>query len=99
MDAFELYNISEHYMELINPFDPKKIITVGKFLGLKKDSRVIEFGCGFGEILVLWTEEFGISGVGIDIRKYACDRANRKIRDRKLDDRIELVCGHGAEYP
>jgi SAM-dependent methyltransferase len=99
MDDFELYNISEHYMELINPFDPKKIIIVGKFLGLKKDSRVIEFGCGFGEILVLWAEEFGISGIGIDVRKYACDRANKKISDRKLNDRIEIVCGNGAEYP
>jgi SAM-dependent methyltransferase len=98
MDDFELYNISEHYMELINPFDPKKIITVGKFLGLKKDSRIIEFGCGFGEVLVLWAEEFGISGIGIDIRKYACDRAIKKISDRKLDDRIEIVCGNGAEY-
>jgi SAM-dependent methyltransferase len=98
MDRFELYNISEDYMELINPLTPEKIITVGKFLELKKGSKVIDFGCGFAEVLVLWAEAFGISGIGIDIRKHACERATKKISDRGLSDSIEIVCGKGDEY-
>ncbi len=85
-------------MELINPFAPEKIITVGKFSGLKKGSNVIEFGCGFGEILVLWAKAFEISGIGIDIREYACERADKKIKDKELSHRIEIVCGNGADY-
>ena len=98
MDRFELYNISEQYMELINPLTPEKIITVGKFLELKKASKVIDFGCGFAEVLVLWAEAFGISGIGIDIRKHACERATTKIKDHGLSDRIEIVCCKGDEY-
>ncbi|UCG69110.1 MAG: class I SAM-dependent methyltransferase [Thermoplasmata archaeon] len=98
MDVFELYNISEHYMELINPFDSDKIITLGKFLGLKDGSKVIEFGSGFGEVLILWAKEYGISGIGIDIREYACQRAEKKIKDLGLEDSIEIVCGDGAKY-
>ena len=98
MDAFELYNISEHYMELINPFDSKKILTLGKFLGLRNGSRIIEFGCGFGEVLVLWAKEYGITGIGIDIREYACERAKKKIKEQGLDKSIEIICGNGAEY-
>ncbi|UCE72827.1 MAG: class I SAM-dependent methyltransferase [Methanomassiliicoccales archaeon] len=98
MDMFELYNISEHYMELINPFDSEKIITLGKFLELKNGSKIIEFGSGFGEVLILWAKEFGIKGVGIDIREYACQRAEKKIKDQGLEETIEIVCGNGAEY-
>ncbi|UCG69668.1 MAG: class I SAM-dependent methyltransferase [Thermoplasmata archaeon] len=99
MDMFELYNISEHYMDLINPFNPEKISTLGKFLGLKNGSQIIEFGCGFGEVLILWAKEFGITGIGIDIRKYACERAEKRIKDLGLEKSIEIVCGEGAEYP
>jgi len=59
---------------------------------------VIDFGCGFGEALALWAERFGISGVGIDIRQHACDRAMKKMRERGFSDRIEIVCANGAEY-
>jgi SAM-dependent methyltransferase len=98
MDRLELYNISEQFMELINPLSPEKIITIGKYLGLKEGSNVIDFGCGFGEVLVLWAESFGIKGIGIDIREHACERAKKKIKDRGLSDRFEIICGKGAEY-
>jgi len=98
MDRFDLYNISETYMELLNPTSPEKIIRVGKFLRLHEGSRVIDFGTGFAEPLVLWAQEFGISGIGIDIRPRACERARKKIAARGLADRIEIVCGRGADY-
>jgi len=53
MEFLDLKNISERYLELVNPTSPKKILAVGKVLGLKEDSRVIDFGCGFGEVLAL----------------------------------------------
>ena len=68
MNQMELFNIAEDYMELINPFNSEKVLTVGKYLNFKKDDCVIEFGSGFGEILILWAESFGITGIGIDIR-------------------------------
>jgi SAM-dependent methyltransferase len=60
---------------------------------------VIDFGCGYAEALVLWAERFGIAGVGIDIREHACERARQKVSERRLSDRIEIVCGKGADYP
>jgi precorrin-6B methylase 2 len=98
MEPFDLYDIAEYYMELINPFDEEKIKTVGKFLGLDKGKKVIEFGCGFAEVMVIWAETFGISAEGIDIREYACERANKKIKDKGLSDQLKVFCGNGAEY-
>jgi ubiquinone/menaquinone biosynthesis C-methylase UbiE len=59
---------------------------------------VIDFGTGFAEPLILWAERFGISGVGIDVRSYACERAKKKIAVRGLSDRIEIVCGDAGKY-
>jgi ubiquinone/menaquinone biosynthesis C-methylase UbiE len=98
MNFFDLKNISERYMELVNPTTPEKIVRVGKLLGLKPGARVIDFGCGFGEGLALWAEQYGIGGVGIDIREHACERARQKMIERGFADRIEIVCMDAAQY-
>jgi ubiquinone/menaquinone biosynthesis C-methylase UbiE len=85
-------------MEILNPSSPEKIIQLGKLLKLKKGSRVIDFGCGCAEPLTLWAEEYGITGIGIDISKDFCDRARDKLVKRGLKDQIEIVCSHGADY-
>jgi ubiquinone/menaquinone biosynthesis C-methylase UbiE len=98
MNFLELKNISEQYMDLINPTSPEKIIKAGLVAGLKPGDRVIDFGTGFAEPLILWAERFGISGVGIDIRPYACQRAREKISRLALSDRLEIVCMDGSKY-
>ena len=75
MDFFDLMSISHRYMETLDPTTPEKIIQLGKLLKLKKGSRVIDFACGCAEPLTLWAEEFGITGIGIDISRDFCDRA------------------------
>ena len=84
MDFFDLVNISERYMELVNPSTHEKTITFGKFLRLREGSRVIDFGCGYAEPLVLWAEHFGIVGTRIDVREHACERARQKIAQKGL---------------
>lgn len=98
MNFFDLVNISERFLEIVNPSSPEKIIQLGKALGLKEGSRVLDFGSGYAEALVLWAENYGISGVGIEVREHACNRAKQKIVERNLADQIEIVCTNGANY-
>ncbi len=98
MKFFDLKDISEQFIELLNPTSPEKVIKAGQIAGMKSGDRLIDFGCGFAEPLVLWAERFGISGVGVDIRPYACQRAQVKIAARGLSDRLEIACGNAAEY-
>jgi ubiquinone/menaquinone biosynthesis C-methylase UbiE len=98
MDRMKLYDIAERYMELINPFDSQKIKTLGKSLGLKEGSKVIEFGCGFAENMVIWAETYGIEAVGMDIREYAYERAIKKIEGKGLSDRLKVFCEDGAKF-
>ena len=98
MNFFDLKNISERYMDLINPISAEKILKIGRMLGLKPGDRVIDFGCGFGETLAMWAEQFGISGIGIDIRPHACERARQRVSTLDLAERIQIVCADAGEY-
>ena len=98
MDFLELYNISEAYMEIINPFHADKLIKVGKYLRLGKGDKLIDFGSGYAEPLLIWAREFGVTGVGIDIRPHVCERAEKKIAASDLSDKLKIVCGKGADY-
>jgi len=98
MQWFDFYDIAERNIELVNPTSAEKIILAGRYLGLTSKSRVIDFGCGYGEALALWTEEFGIRGIGVEIRDHAVDRARKKMIIRGLASSIEIVHADGSQY-
>jgi len=98
MEFLDLINIAGQFMELENPTSAAKILTIGKYLGLREGSWVLDFGCGFAEPLVLWAEEYGITAVGVEVREYACTRARQKVTARGLADRIEIVHTAGEDY-
>jgi len=98
VNFFDFVNISERYMEIVNPSTPEKILSVGQIMDLTDTSNIIDFGCGYGEVLAMWAKSYGISGIGVELREHACDRARQKMIDRQLEDQIEIICGDAAEY-
>lgn len=98
MNFLDFKDIAERDMELVNPISAEKVVEIGRLAGLAPGKRVLDFGCGYAEALVLWAERFGISGVGIDLRPKAVRRARQKVHDHGLDGRLEIVEGKGADY-
>jgi SAM-dependent methyltransferase len=98
MDFLDLKDIAERYLEILNPVSPEKILTIGRMAGMRAGETLIDFGCGFAEPLILWAENYGIAGTGIDIRQNAIERARAKIAQRGLVERLQVVQGKGADY-
>ncbi len=98
MDQMKLYDISEPFMDLINPLSKDHVRLLGEVLKLREGQRIIDFGCGFGEFLAMWSEAHGITGIGIDIREYSIERALERIKGAGLADRIDLWLGDGKDY-
>jgi SAM-dependent methyltransferase len=98
MKFLDLMNIAEQHIDLVNPTTPAKILTVGRALGLTPGHSVIDFGCGYGAVLALWSQHYGISGLGIDIRPHACARAEQTLQARGHADRVQIVCHNAADY-
>ena len=92
MDIWQLIDISEQNLALVNPIAPQKVIEAGQAAGLNQDSRVIEFGAGYGEILKIWGKAFGISGLGVEIRETACQRAKTSLAGAGVQNQISIVC-------
>jgi len=98
MNFLDLKDISERHMELVNPISAEKLLRIGQVMGLQHGQRVIDFGCGYGEMLRLWGEAYGVNGVGIDVRAAACERARHKFARIGWQDRFEIVQARGEEY-
>jgi SAM-dependent methyltransferase len=94
----DLKDISETSIELINPTSPEKILQTGKLAGMGPGKRIIDFGCGYAEPLLIWAKAFDIEGVGIELRPKAVLRARAKIAQHGLSEKLKIVEGDGASY-
>jgi SAM-dependent methyltransferase len=66
---------------------------------LDEESRVIDFVCGYGRSLALWAKDFGVSGSGIEIHTFLCHRAEERMVESGLTDRVDIICANALDYP
>lgn len=71
-----------------NPLTVPQVAQALGRLGLDTASRVLDVGCGRGEILAMALERFGCRGVGIDSDLAELERARRRLSFAK--ERVEL---------
>ena len=94
MDYTHILHACEEREHLINMVSLERIVELGYNIGLNKNSRVLDLGCGYGTMLKIWSEAFGISGVGIDREAGFIEIGKR----RMTSDRIQLLAGDMFEY-
>jgi SAM-dependent methyltransferase len=99
MDRHKWARRSSQYLQVLSPATPEKLSEVGRILGLDERTRVIDWGCGYGEALRLWGEQFGIRGVGLDIQEFFCERGNEQLAQAGLAGQIRLICGDATAHP
>lgn len=100
MDLLELAELLElDNLDIITYTSPIKVVASGKILRFSRETRIIDFGCGRGEALTLWSKYFGISGLGIDQAAILCDQARQRFADSGLSDRLDAVCADASTYP
>lgn len=98
MDINEFIGISQGTLDIMNPITPEKLLAAGQAAGFRENTRVVEVGCGNGTILALWGRKYGVSGLGIEVRKDACSRAEQTLQDIDAWDQIEIQCMDAREY-
>lgn len=93
-----------YYQHLIKKYDDEKylinmvsvddIIRFGYSIGLNENSYVLDLCCGYGTMLKIWVDIFGISGVGVDRDTSFIETGIKRLPN----DRISLVCGDVLQY-
>jgi ubiquinone/menaquinone biosynthesis C-methylase UbiE len=82
---------SKHFISMVSA---ERVIELGYNLGLDENSTVLDLCCGFGETLKLWSEAFGISGVGVDRVAEFIEQG----KTRLTSERVNLIVGDVLEY-
>lgn len=70
-------------------------------LDVRDGERVLEIGFGTGTSLVELARMVGSHGkvLGVDIADQMLDVARQRLRDKLLEDRVELICGDATTLP
>ena len=98
MDIPRIFNISESAHRIHNPFTPEKLATLGAALRLKPGTRVLDLGCGSGEMLCTWARDYGINGTGIDMSRLFSEQAKSRALELGVAGQVEFIHGDAAGY-
>ncbi|MBN6036892.1 cyclopropane-fatty-acyl-phospholipid synthase family protein [Amycolatopsis sp. 195334CR] len=97
------FTIRESCHRVHNPFTEEKLATLGRALHLTPGTRLLDLGCGSGELLCTWARDHGITGTGVDISTVFLDAARARAVELEVTDRVDFVhadaTGHVAGEP
>ena len=82
---------------LISMVSVKELLRFGYEIGLNENTHVLDLCCGYGTVLKVWNQAFGINGVGVD-RDCGYIAAGKERLEKAGIKNIELVCDDVTIY-
>ena len=72
----------------------------GRQFNLSESKNILHIGCGAYPITIITLAEFnGGKIVGLDKSLNEVEKAKKIIKQKKLDDRIDIIFGNGTDFP
>lgn len=98
MDIPRQFVIRESSHRIHDPFSPEKLAALGQALRMAPGARVLDLGCGSGEMLATWARDHGIGGVGVDLSPDFLAGAEARAAELGVTDRVTFVHADAATY-
>jgi cyclopropane fatty-acyl-phospholipid synthase-like methyltransferase len=80
------------------PLSPEHAALLLDRLAVEVDHRVVDLGCGWGELLLRAVEPSGATGVGVDVDADGLERGRALADARGLTDRVTFVEAPAADW-
>jgi len=81
------------------PLGEKALLSLGKRCGLQRSKRVLDLGCGRGELLCQWAKAYDIQGTGVDEDEEQLRLALERASDLDVWQRLNLIEDDVLDYP
>jgi SAM-dependent methyltransferase len=98
VDIPRQHPIRESSHRILNPFDDRKLATLGEALGLEPGQTVLDLACGKGEFLCTWARDHGVSGIGVDLSTVFTAAARARAEELGVADRVSILHGDASSY-
>ena len=98
MDMWRYYEVTHWRHNVMNPSSPERLDELGRMVRLKSGQRMLDVGCGHGELLLRWHSHHGIGGVGIDASPYHAKRAMDRVAEAGASDAIQILHQEGELF-
>lgn len=76
----------------------RKLDTVCRKLRLKPGERFVDFGCGWGGLVIHAAKHYGVEAVGVTLAGEQAKWAERAVADAGLSDRVKIVLSDYRDF-
>jgi len=94
LDYTQIIFACENRRYLISMVPVERIVELGYNIGLDENKSVLDLCCGYGEMLKLWSEAFGIKGAGVDRLPEFIEAGQKRVNP----ELVTLVCADVLKY-
>ena len=98
MDIPRPFVIRESTHRIHNPFREEQLAILGQAIRLRPEQRVLDLGCGSGEMLCTWAREHTITGHGVDLSSVFLAAARARAAELAVAERVTFEHGDAAGY-
>ena len=98
MDSWKFYDIIHRHHTVMNPVNETRLDRLYDLMELNRGARVVDVGCGKGEMLIRLAEKYHIEGVGVDKSPYCIREASERKRQRTPWSDLKFLELDGAQY-
>ena len=97
--SLRFHEIAETYHRILNPFTEDQLMLLGEICHLHPGMKQLDLACGKAEMLCRWVQQYGISGVRVDISSVFLDAAKNRAAELGVTERLRFVQGDAGKYP